>query len=99
MDALVLGADGFDDVPCAVRRSVVDDEDLESRILLQHGENQARDVLALVVRGNDDQRAFGHEASGCRDRAPAIDYEPSDRRDECERYGNERDSLSRLIST
>ena len=44
----------------AVRRSVVDDEDVERRVLRQDRRNDLRQVLALVVRRYNDQRPFRH---------------------------------------
>src|SRR5438034_8771078 len=68
------------------------------RILSEDGLSEPRDILALVVRRDDHQRAFRHVASGRCDEAPAIDYEPSDRREQCERDGNQCDGLSGLVS-
>ena len=56
--ARVRRHDRVDDRRRAVRRPVVDDQDLESRILAQHRLDQPGDVLALVVRRDDDERAL-----------------------------------------
>ena len=45
------------DLAGAVGRAVVDDEDLEPRILCEDGGHEAWKVVALVVRRDDDERA------------------------------------------
>ena len=52
--------DTIDDLASAVRRTIIDDENLEAIILLEDGTNEARDVLALVVRRNNDECPFSH---------------------------------------
>src|SRR5512138_2407469 len=58
MDAAGLGREPVGDFAGAVRRCVVDDEHLEALILLEHERDDARQVLALVVCGNDHQPAL-----------------------------------------
>ena len=58
VNARVRRDDSVDDFPCSVGRPVVHNEDLEAGILGQHGLGQASDVFSLVVRRDDDERAF-----------------------------------------
>ena len=45
----------------SVGRPVVDDQDLEPRVLREHRLDQPRDVLALVVGRDDDEGALDSE--------------------------------------
>jgi hypothetical protein len=58
VNARVRRDNPVDDLPCSVGRPVVYNEDLEARILGQHRLGQASDVFSLVVRRDDDERAF-----------------------------------------
>ena len=58
MHAIVACRDLVDDGAGAVRRAVIDHQHRESRILREHGIDDPGDVLALVVRGDDDQSTF-----------------------------------------
>src|SRR5438874_2430203 len=55
--AAVRAADVFHDLAGPVGRAVVDNEDVEPRVLRQHRLDESRDILALVVGGHDDKGA------------------------------------------
>ena len=57
VDARVRRHDAFNDRRGAVRRAVVDDQYVERRILREHRIDEPCDVLAFVVRRDDDDRA------------------------------------------
>src|SRR5262249_13152932 len=63
VDPRVHRDDLLDDGCRSIWRTVVDDEDLEPAISAQDRLDQTRDVLALIVRGNDDQRALNRRDS------------------------------------
>src|SRR4051812_25972519 len=52
----------LDDGAGSVRRSIVDYKNLDASVLLEGGSNEPRDVLALVVRRDDDKGSFSHPA-------------------------------------
>src|SRR3954470_3734225 len=105
--------DTFDEISGTVRRFVVDDENLESRVLLEDRSNQARDVLALVERRNYDEGSFSHPAklTGALGRSQASDRHlphfpdfsaaPSHDADDDEngtgKKGEQRDQLTALV--
>ena len=53
--ARIRNGDFIDDGASAIRRSVIDDQHAEPRVLRQHRLNDTRDIFALVVRRNDDE--------------------------------------------
>src|SRR5205085_1830492 len=52
--------DIVDHVASAIRRTVVDDEDIEAIILFDDGTDKTRDVLALIVCRDNDEGPFSH---------------------------------------
>ena len=85
----LTAAMSVDDLPRAVGRSVVDDEHLDPRSCARTVSIEARDVLSLVVRRNDDQRALRHGVFG-----PGT--MPGPERTERQQHGDKGDSLPRV---
>ena len=60
MCARLMHRERFHDLTGAIRRAVVDDEDLETLILLENRSDETRDVFALVVGRDDNEGSFSH---------------------------------------
>lgn len=60
------------ELPCAVRGVVVHDENLEPVVLSEDLRNQQREILRLVVRGNDDDSALHRSDSSISGRFAAA---------------------------
>ena len=54
---IIFGREFVRDLAGAIGRTIVDDEHLEPRILGEDGGHQAWNVVSLVVRRDDDERA------------------------------------------
>ncbi|EAU64893.1 hypothetical protein STIAU_5457 [Stigmatella aurantiaca DW4/3-1] len=67
-DARLLGRQRVGDLPGAIRRVVIDDEDVHPGLGLEHRTGDGLDVLRFVVGGDADQRsvhgAAGHSRAG-----------------------------------
>src|SRR5687767_1317633 len=59
VNARVVGGHHVRQRAGAIRRCVIDNQHLETGILLERHGKQARQVVALVVRRNDDESALG----------------------------------------
>ena len=69
-------------LPGAVGRVVVHHQDLEARVLQQDRGDDLREVLALVVGGDDDERALRHPASAARNAGTTIERQGDERGDQ-----------------
>jgi hypothetical protein len=68
VDAMLGRRDLVGQLPGAVGRAVVHHQDLQALVAREDGRDQAGEVLALVVRRDDDEGAlqgFRHRRSEC----------------------------------